>query len=97
MENDTINISSIVSAKTQLPYVQLKWGKEGCQMSPEEARAHAYAILDAANAAETDAIMVRFMSDRVGLEAEQYGQVLQDFRLYREKNKGVKEGHHRVK
>jgi len=33
MDNDTINIKSIVSNRDYRPFVQLAWGKEGCQMT----------------------------------------------------------------
>jgi hypothetical protein len=80
------------------PLVQLKWGTERCQMTPDEARAHAYAILDAANAAETDAIMVAFLKERVGLkEGVDIGAILNDFRQFRERKYTAKDGSHRTK
>ena len=98
-EADTIGISSVVSSRDYRPFVQLKWGSEGCQMTPEEARAHAYAILDAANAAETDAIMVGFLREKVGLkEGMDIGRILMDFRELREKAKySVRDGMNRTK
>ncbi len=96
--DDTIHINSVVSARDYRPFVQLKWGKEGCQMTPDEARAHAYAILDAANAAETDAIMVGFLREKVGLkEGADIGVILKDFRDLREKGKyTVRDGMNRT-
>ena len=84
----TIDISSVISSRDFRPFVQLKWGKEGCQMTPDEARAHAYSILDAANAAETDAILVGFLREKVGLkEGTDIAAILNDFREIREKGK----------
>ena len=99
MDNDTIQVGSVVSSRDFRPFVQLKWGSEGCQMTPDEARAHAYIILDAANAAETDAIMVGFLREKVGLkETVDIGVILKDFRELREKAKfTVREGQSRAK
>lgn len=99
-DNDTISISSVISQRDYRPFVQLKWGKEGCQLTPAEARQHAYSILDAANAAETDAILVLFLRERVGLkDGVDIGAILNDFRLMREKLDGVvaKDGPNRAK
>lgn len=99
MSNDTIWIDSVVSARDYRPFVQLKWGVEGCQMTPDEARAHAYAILNAANAAETDAMMVGFLRDKVGLkEGVDIAVILKDFRELRDKTKYViRDGQNRTK
>lgn len=68
-------------------------------MTPDEARAHAYGILDAANAAETDAVMVGFLRDKVGLkDGINIAQILNDFREIREKAKfTVRDGQSRAK
>jgi len=96
--SDSIGINSVVSNRDYRPFVQLSWGSEGCQMTPDEARAHAYAILDAANAAETDAIMVAFLREKVGLkEGVDIGVILKDFREFRERKYIAKDGPHRTK
>jgi len=97
--SDTINISSVVSSRDYRPFVQLKWGQEGCQMTPAEAREHAYGILAAANAADMDAILVLFLKEKVGLkEGADIGAILNDFRLFRDKLDGVvaKDGPHKT-
>lgn len=68
-------------------------------MTPDEARAHAYGILDAANAAETDAIMVGFLRDKVGLQdGVNIAAILNDFREIREKAKyTVRDGQSKAK
>jgi hypothetical protein len=54
------------------------------QMSPAEARAVAYSILEAAESSETDAFVVRFFRAKIGLSLEQTAMVLRDFRTARE-------------
>lgn len=97
MDNTVINISSVVSSVDYRPFVQLRWGKEGCQMTPDEARQHAYSILAVANAAETDSIMANFLLEKVGLEGVNMGAVLKDFRELRERRHAAKDGMHRTK
>lgn len=53
------------------------------QISPKEARAIAYSILEAAEAAETDAFVVRFFRQRIGLEMPEIAKILRDFRAAR--------------
>lgn len=55
-----IAVQSVVSAATGRPLVQIKWGDQVGQITPDEARQHALILLDAANAAETDAALLRF-------------------------------------
>lgn len=81
---NTISIASIVSSKDRKPYVQIQWSELKAQLSPTEARQHAYNILECANAAEMDAILVRFLSDKVGLDDVNVATILSEFRSYRE-------------
>lgn len=55
MDADTIWMHSHVAASDGHPYVVLNWGKESCQMTTQEAIAHAMAIIECAHAAEADA------------------------------------------
>jgi hypothetical protein len=98
MSNDVINISSVVSSRDYRPFVQLKWGDEGCQMTPDEAREHAYSILSAAEAAESDAIFVTFLNEKIGLkEGADISLLLLDLRKFRERTKHiVKDGQHKL-
>ena len=97
--SDHININSVVSSRDYRPFVQLTWGTEQAQMTPEEARQHAYAILDAANAAETDSIMVGFLKDKVGIpdDKEMIAKILKDFRDLRERKYTAKDGQNVLK
>lgn len=68
------------------PFVQLLLdGRVIAQMAPEEARDHARAITEAAEAAEQDAFLMDFFQTRIRLDFNRAGQVLIDFRRWREK------------
>jgi hypothetical protein len=70
--------------KTGQPFVQLILNEQIIgQMTPEEARDHARAITEAAEAAEQDAFMMQFLQEKIGLPFESAGQVLVEFRAYR--------------
>jgi hypothetical protein len=99
MADDIISVSSVVSQRDYRPFVQFRWGEQGCQLTPSEARQHAYGILDAANAAESDAMMVLFLQEKVGLEGVSIAAILQDFRGFREKLNRLKasDGQNRTK
>jgi hypothetical protein len=59
------------------------------QCTPMKAREIAQFILEAAEAAETDSFLYQFMKDKVGLDQEQAGRVLVDFRAWRQISGGV--------
>ena len=75
------------------PFVQLLLGERVIgQMSPQEARDHARAITEAAEASEQDAFMISFMQEKVGLDLNRAMQVLMDFRAWRVERTGKKSG-----
>jgi hypothetical protein len=80
------------------PFVQLLLSKEGqpdqfiTQMSPADCREHALAMLEAAEAAEQDAFFVWFLREKLESTLEQAGQILMDFRVWREKQTGIQTG-----
>lgn len=65
-----IDVQSIVSAANGQPLVQIKWGSQAGQLTPAEARQHALGLLDAANAAETDAALLRLTRQAGGDDEE---------------------------
>lgn len=78
------------------PFVQLlRGGKVIGQMSPEQARDHAHAILEAAEAAEQDAFIYDWVLNKVGGGPAQAGGLLVDFRKYRAERSNNKGGPHR--
>jgi hypothetical protein len=80
------------------PFVQLLLCQPGkpdqfiAQLSPQECRDHALAILEAAEAAEQDAFLVDFGRTEMKMSLEEAGAILLAFRAYREKTTGVKTG-----
>lgn len=52
-------------------------------ISPAEARRFALTVLEAADAAESDEFVLKFIGDRVGLSDDQLVLVLRDFREFR--------------
>jgi hypothetical protein len=75
------------------PFVQLIRGEEViAQMSVEQARDHARAITEAAEAAETDAFIFQWVLHKAGAGPEQAVGLLADFRKYRAEVTGKREG-----
>ena len=69
------------------PFVQLI-----PQMSPEQAREHARAITEAAEAAEQDSFLMDFARNQIGLDLETAGRMLVAFRQYRAERTGKSQG-----
>ncbi len=75
------------------PFVQLlKGGKVIGQMSVTEARDHARAMTEAAEAAETDAFIFTWVIKQVGAGPQQAAGLIADFRRYRAEVTGKREG-----
>jgi hypothetical protein len=79
-----LKITGIVAARDGQPYVQYTWGEFSAQMTPEEAVRHALLLVEAAQAALCDGFLVRFLKEKIELAPEQYAQIIQEFRNYRE-------------
>ncbi len=82
--NDRIWSTSLVSAKTGLPFVQLELGANKCHMTPEEAIAFAGTITQAAEASQSDAIMCAFLRKLSGKGDLEVAMILRDFREFRD-------------
>jgi hypothetical protein len=75
------------------PFVQLLLrGAVVGQLTPAEARAHAYGVLEAAEAAETDAFLFGWVIQHVGAGQEQAAGLLADFRRFRARVTGKQHG-----
>ena len=84
-ERDTsIWVETLVSHRTGEPVVQISWYDHIGQFSPADARQLAQQLNEAAAIAENDAFLCAFLRDKIGLEPEAYGQILVEFRKYRE-------------
>lgn len=83
--DETLSVCSVVSAKNGKPFVQFSWGEgNGCYLSLGDSKILADDFLEAANNAETDSLMMRYLSEKAKLEVHQAAQVLHDFRRGRE-------------
>jgi hypothetical protein len=76
---------SIYGAMTDRPLVELQHPTmpDAIRLTPKEARAIAYSILEAAEAAEFDAVMYRWAVRVMGMTVEQGAMLMRDFRTLR--------------
>jgi hypothetical protein len=84
MNNPDIEITSLVGKQTGLPLIQLKWGELVGQLTSHEAREHAYRILQAADAAESDLFLWEFATKKINVNPEAAAKVIAEFRTFRE-------------
>jgi hypothetical protein len=81
----SLGCHSLFSANDHKPYIGLEVdGKLLVQIPPETARAYAYNLITAAEAAEQDALLLEFIQREVGVPLEQGAGILVAFRKYRE-------------
>lgn len=78
-----IHINSMVAHRDQQPYVTLKLGDQAGQLTPTRAREIAAGLVEAAEAAEADAFIVRFLAHDMDLGTDYAAAVLQQFRKKR--------------
>lgn len=79
----TLEVLGIVSAESGKPVVQLSWGEHVGQLSPDEARAHALLILEAAQNAVADAAIFGWAREELGVDLERGAQLVDALRRYR--------------
>jgi hypothetical protein len=77
------HIANLVSMQTGEGKLDVTWGGYTGQITPTKARECGGMLFEAAAAAESEAMFMRFMQDRVGVTLEKALVMLQDFRLYR--------------
>lgn len=81
--------SSIYGYKSKKPYVNLEVSVSPMQLSPAKARECALMLMESADAAESDAVLIGFARDTLGMDEQGSAQLLNQFRLYREKQRGT--------
>jgi hypothetical protein len=75
------------------PFIQLINGDKLIgQMSPEDARDHALAMIEAAEAAEQDAFLIWFVKTQLKGDEKMAVSLLGEFRQWREKRSGIQSG-----
>lgn len=82
---ETLNVESGVSAFDGSPFVIVTWGHQSGQWTPEEARAHAVHVLEAAYAAEHNAALFKVLQEHASPPAVA-ATLLQMVREYRARN-----------
>lgn len=84
-----ISVASTFGYATQKPYVELTMDVSPAQFSPAKAREIALMLLEAADASESDAVLMAFARDTIGLDERRAAQLLDQFRQMRERNRGT--------
>jgi hypothetical protein len=84
-----ISTEGIVSAQTGKPFVQFACDISPTQLTPGKAREVALMLLEAADAAESDAVLMAFARESIGLDDVRAAQLLDQFRKSREKARGT--------
>jgi len=76
-------VSSMISSRTFEPMIMLRWFTFVAQIGIEPAREFALSILDAVEAAKTDAFLMQFMRKVTG-DPQAGAQLIMEFREFRE-------------
>jgi hypothetical protein len=84
-----ISTQGIVSSQNGKPYVQFALDISPTQFTPGKAREVALMLLEAADAAESDAVLMAFARDQIGLDDAGAAQLLAQFRKSREQARGT--------
>lgn len=90
MPDNSIWIETLVSQATGEPRVQIAWYDHSAQMTPEETRAFALQIMEAADAATSDAYLVHWLAEKVQMDKQGQAMLLNEFREYRDKREKEK-------
>jgi galactose-1-phosphate uridylyltransferase len=86
---DRITVSSSYGHRTQKGYVEFTMNEQRTQMEPKKAREVGLMLLESAEAAIGDEIVVKLLKDKVGLDTERAGMVLIDLREIRQGTRGI--------
>jgi hypothetical protein len=80
-------VESLISGRTMEPLVEIHWGDAKAQMSVDEARQHALAVLECAEAAVSDAFVFAWLTrDIIGTDEDAKGnwdEVISEFKKFR--------------
>lgn len=89
-ENEDVIIHSeaIYGARTKQALVKITLGKESLMMSTADAKKLAYNLLDTAHAADGDAFLMDWLRERLQIEENQSGMILNEFRQHRIRKNG---------
>jgi len=93
-EEGQIGIDSGYGHRTKTPFVTFSLANPSesanptIQMSSAQARMQAHYILEAADAADSDAFIVEWLRDKADLSEPQIGAMLAEFRAFRDQHRG---------
>lgn len=87
-----ISAEGIVSSQNGRPFVQLSIDISPTQLTPGKAREVALMLLEAADASESDAVLMAFARDHIGLDQLGAAQLIQQLRQSREQQRGKMAG-----
>jgi len=90
VERDEIQVSSGFGAASRQGLVELTLNDQRTQMDVRKAREIGLMLIEAAEAATSDEIVMRLLTDKVGLAAEQVAHVLIDLREIRQGTRDVR-------
>ncbi len=83
-QDSKISVTSVLGASTLRPSVQIKFGEHIVQLPIKDAESHALNIISCAQSAMQEALMMRFLTERIGVEQpEKLGAIIADFRRWR--------------
>lgn len=83
-----IAVASLISARSGEPMVDLRIAISPLQIAPGKAREIALLLLEAADAAESDAALNEFAKESMGLEDAQAAALIVHLRAQRERRRG---------
>ena len=87
--NVAIEIGSIYGVKTGKGLVELKMNDVRTQMTVEKAREVSAMLIGAIESAITDELLVKYLTEKAGLDPDQVQAMLLDFRELKQGSRGV--------
>lgn len=88
-ENSDIVVSSLLSSRTKDGRVELSLNGELTQMDLDKAREVVSMLQRAIEAAVSDQMIYQFLTEKIGLEADQASRALIDFRELRQGSRSI--------
>jgi hypothetical protein len=85
---DNIAVSTIISQRTREGRVEFSMNEEMSQWDLDTAREVHRMLGEAIEAAVSDSLLFKFLTERVGMDADRAGQALLDFRELRQGSRG---------
>jgi hypothetical protein len=86
---DAISVSSGYGQASQRGFVDLTLNETRSQMDPAKAREVGLMLIEAAEAAVSDEIVMALLRDKIGLDADRVAYVLLDLREIRQGTRGT--------